>query len=102
MAVLNVFSTTVPPNEVPKIVAIDENVFLGNMKLLTNHSILKWYKIQRVMTLTQKISDKLSDKVPGVYYKHIYSDEYYHKYDIIISFEECYQYIREAQNYGMI
>ena len=93
-------SLTVTPNKVPEFVAIDENVFLGTMKDFSNHSIIKEKKINRILILTSKRPDRLSDKVAGVFYKYIYFEENYTQ-NLIIFFPECYQYISEAQNYGI-
>ena len=93
--------STVPQNECTKPVAIDDNVFLANIKLFTKHSILKEFKIMRVLTLTADKPNKLVDRVPGVLYKHISLDQKYTNH-IILVFNECYQFINEAQIYGII
>ena len=77
---------------------VDNNIFLGNKVMASNHNLIKNMNIQRILSIGYKRIAENSERLPNVYYKDIPLKDY--SEELIGIFYECFNYISETQKYG--
>lgn len=77
---------------------IEENLYLGNISITDNHSIIKENGIKRVLTLNNEPIG-LDFKVKNVDYKYIYAEDD-PTFVLLIHFCQCIQYITDSLTSG--